>query len=95
MDKINILNKVGMLSTEDRKQPLEHGCNYFSFKTCLDLSKPIQVIPYGQATQFSVNDYANDVASFICWWTHFVQKDLNGFSGFSNVTWDIGNIKLV
>jgi hypothetical protein len=28
MDKINILNKQGMLTNTDRKEKLEHGCNW-------------------------------------------------------------------
>jgi hypothetical protein len=88
MDKINILNKVGYLTPEDRKQPLEHGCEYFTFKTCLDLSEPVKVIPYGQPEQYSIQQYSRDIASFICFWTHFVQKDLNGFSGFGGVKFE-------
>jgi hypothetical protein len=45
--RINVLNKPGMLTDEDRKQPLEHGCDHFTFKSCLDLSEPVQIIPYG------------------------------------------------
>ncbi|MEK6883340.1 MAG: hypothetical protein AABY22_27175 [Nanoarchaeota archaeon] len=90
MDKINILNKTGMLTAEDRKQPLEHGCEYFRFKTCVDLSEPIKVIPYGTpGGKYSIKWYSQDLASFICWWTHFVKKDLNGFSGFGNVKFEL------
>lgn len=85
MNKINVLNKVGLLTTEDRKEKLQHGCDYFTFESCLDLSKPIKVIPYGNAKEVSLEIYSRDVASFICWWTHFIHKDLNGFSGFSHV----------
>lgn len=91
----NILNKQGILSAEDRKEPLERGCDHFTFKTCLDLSKPIQVIPYGTRTEFSVESYSQDVASFISFWTHFVAKDLNGFSGFHSVKFELVGFKLV
>lgn len=94
MDKINILNKVGLLSNEDRKKKLEHGCEYFTFITCLDLSEPIEIIPYGNATEFSLDIYSRDIASFFCWWTHFVHKDLNGFSGFSNVNFVLKNFTI-
>lgn len=87
--KTNILNKIGMLSEEDGKQPLTHTCNYFTFNTCLDLSKPIQVIPLGNSTEFTANQYSRDLASFIAWHNHFVMKDLNGFSGFSNVKFEL------
>lgn len=95
MDKINILNKVGLLTAEDRKVRLEHGCEYFTFKTCLDLSEPIKVIPYGTLKEYPLQEYSRDVASFICWWTHFVQKDLNGFSGFHNVKWELVDFKII
>lgn len=85
INKINILNKEGMLTDEDRKQPLSHGCNSFSFESCVDLSKGIDVIPYGNSKQFSLDQYSQDIASFMCWWTTNVMKDLNGFSGFSHV----------
>lgn len=95
MDKINILNKVGMLTNEDRKMPLTHGCNYFKFQSCIDLSIGVKVIPYGNATLFSVNDYSKDLASFFCWWEHQVMKDLNGFNGFSNINFELVGFELV
>lgn len=84
--RINILNKEGFLTDEDRKEKLEHGCEYFNFYTCLDLSKPIQVVPYGydpdEVKEVTLDMYSRDVASFIIWWSYFVKRDLNGFSGF-------------
>ena len=65
MRGINILNKQGMLTEEDRKQPLEHGCNRFAFKTCIDLSEPIQVIPYGTSKKHSLQHYSQDVSAFM------------------------------
>lgn len=44
MDKINILNKPGLLSQEDRKKPLQQGCDYIEFTTCLDLSEPVKMM---------------------------------------------------
>jgi len=94
MNKINILNKVGMLTEEDRKQPLEHGCNHFTFKTCIDLSQPIKVIPYGVSKEQSFQAYSQDIASFMVWWTNFVMEDLNGFSGFSHVKFELEGFTL-
>ena len=94
MNRINILNKVGMLSDEDRKQPISHGCNYFRFESCVDLSSGVKVIPYGNRQMYSINDYSQDLASFMCWWTKFVMKDLNGFSGFSHVKFELVGFKL-
>ena len=89
MERLNILNKTGFLTDEDRKQPLTHQSNYFEFETCIDLSKGVRVIPYGNQSVFSVNDYSNDLAEFMIWWTNFVWKDLNGFSGFSHVKFEL------
>lgn len=92
----NILNKKGMLTPEDRKKPLEHGCSYFTFKSCIDLSEGVEVIPYGNPDQVSVDWYSQDVASFIAWWTKFVMCDLNGFSGFSHIKFRLhGNFELI
>jgi len=86
----NILNKQGFLTKEDRKKPLEHGCDHFTFKTCLDLSEPIKVIPYSMRDVHTIQDYSQDVARFMVWWTKNVFEDLNGFSGMH-----IANFELV
>lgn len=44
MDKINILNKPGFLTTEDRKETLQHNCDHIEFTTCLDLSEPVKMM---------------------------------------------------
>lgn len=95
MASINILNKEGYLTNEDRKQPIEHGCDYFTFKTCIDLSEPIKVIPYGNLKEYELNKYSIDIASFICWWTNFVHCDLNGFSGFNNLKFELIGFEIV
>ena len=80
-----------MLTAEDRKQKLEHGCKYFTFESCIDLSEPIKVKAYGGGgplARYSIAQYSADVAAFISWWTVMVWKDLNGFSGFSNVKFE-------
>lgn len=90
---MNILNKQGFLTIEDRKAPLIHSCNYLTFKSCLDLSTLIQIS--SSRSIVTLNDYSNDLASFFCWWTHFVQKDLNGFSGFSHVKFELIGFEVV
>ncbi len=95
MSTINILNKQGLLSEEDRKAPLVHGCEYLTFETNLDLSKPIKVTMYGAYTKISVQHYSRDLAMFFAWWSSFVMCDLNGFSGFHNVQFDLGSIEIV
>lgn len=66
-DRINILNKQGMLSDSDRKRPLTHGCSYFTFESCIDLSIGVKVIPHGNYTEYSTSQYSQDLASFISW----------------------------
>lgn len=95
LDKINILNKVGMLSKEDRKRPLTRRCEFFTFESCIDLSEGVKVIPYGNSKKYSSEVYSRDLASFISWWSYFVQKDLNGFSGFGSVNFEFVGFKLV
>ncbi len=90
MSTLNILNKKGLLSDEDRKAPLQHNCEHFKFETVLDLSEPIKVTPYGSSGgKYPLNYYSADVASFICWWTNFVMHDLNGFSGFHHIKFEL------
>ncbi len=88
MDKINILNKRGLLTSENRKEKLSHGCSYLRFESCIDLSEPVKVFQYGSSGEVTLQAYTRDIASFICWWTITVYKDLNGFSGFSNVKFE-------
>ena len=96
IEKINILNKQGMLTDEDRKQRLEHGCSYFTFESCIDLSKGVKVIPYGtKGSKYTIDQYSQDLAAFMCWWTNMVMKDLNGFSGFSHVKFDLSDFELI
>jgi hypothetical protein len=95
MDKINILNKRGFLTNEERKEKFVHGCSDFTFETCLDLTEPVKVIPYGSRKQFTVNEYSTNVAEFISYWNTFVLEDLNGFSGFSNVKFELVGFELV
>ena len=95
MDRINILNKQGMLSNSDRKQPLIHSCSHFTFESCIDLSIGVKVTPFGNYDKYSINRYSQDLASFMCWWNHFVMKDLNGFSGFSQVNFELVGFTLV
>ncbi len=93
--KVNILNKEGMLTEEDRKSAFTHPCNYVTFYTCLDLSEPVRIAPLGISKEVSVENYSRDLASFITYWKRFVMKDLNGFSGFGSVDFELDGVKLV
>lgn len=78
-----------MLTDEDRKQSISHNCECFTFESCLDLSRGIKVIPLVKDKRYPLSWYSRDLASFICWWEHFIMKDLNGFSGFHNINFKI------
>jgi len=93
MDRINILNRLGMLTDSDRKEKLVHSCNFITFETCLDLSESVRISMY--ETEISLDNYSRDIASFISWWNHFVKKDLNGFTGFHNVRFIPLNFKII
>lgn len=96
MSRINILNKQGFLSSEDRKEPLVHTCDHFTFRTCLDLSEPVLITPLGLSKTAALDKYTQDVSMFISWWMNFVFPDLNGFSGFSGVKFQFTtDVKLV
>jgi len=94
-DRINVLNKQGILTDEDRKQEFVHGCNHVTFHTNLDLSVPIKVVPYGTSGKIKIDHYSQDLASFICYWEHFIKKDLNGFTGFSHVKFELDGLEIV
>ena len=76
----NFLGGSGYLTDEQRKQSLTHG-NCLTFKTSIDASHTIEVSS-GIRKEISAEEYSEEVADFICWWTRNVLKDLNGFSGF-------------
>ena len=95
MERCNIFGRRELLTKEDRKQSLEHGCNHFRFESNIDLSNGIRVIPYGSSKVFSAEDYSKDLMIFMVWWTKNILEDLNGFSGFSNIKFEFVDFKLV
>ena len=94
MGRINILNKQGLLTDEDRKEPLVHSCHYLTFQSCLDLSEPVR-ISYGiPGSKVPIQMYTRDIADFFCWWDYFIKKDLNGFSGMSHVKFELVDFEI-
>lgn len=91
---MNILNKEGFLTAKDRKEKLQHGGDHLQFSSCIDLSDLIQVWTYGTESTVSIENYSKDLASFFSWWTENVLKDLNGFSGFSNLKFKFVNFTI-
>jgi hypothetical protein len=81
---MNFFGGKGCLTDEQRKKPLQHDCEHFTFRTCVDLSEPIRVSPFGSRTQFSLDEYSNDLSAFMVWWSMNVLPDLIGFNGFHN-----------
>lgn len=95
MDRCNIFGKRELLTKEDRKRSLVHGCHYFKFESNIDLSDGIRVIPNGSSETFSIEDYSTDLMSFMIWWSNNIYQDLNGFLGFSNIKFKFVGFKLV
>lgn len=95
MYKINILNKQGMLTDSDKKKPLFHSGQHFTFESCIDLSIGVKVTPFGNSNKYPVNYYSQDLSAFMCWWEYFVKKDLNGFSGFSHVNFELVGFTII
>lgn len=85
MSNMNLFGGKGYLTDEQRKKPFEHGCNHSTFKTNVDLSQGVEIIPYGTDGKLTLEQYSQDMASFITYWNQHVFNDLNGFSGFSHV----------
>ena len=79
--RINILKYEGYLTEEDRKKPFEHVAQHIFFKTNLDLTQDIEMTLLGNSNKISLENYTNDVMSFISYWTYFVKPGLNGFIG--------------
>jgi len=95
MRRMNILNKQGMLTDEDRKKPFVHHGHHLRFETCLDLSQGVKVKPLGSAFRISAENYSNDLMGFIAYWKDFVFEDLNGFSGFSHIKFEFSGFEIV
>ena len=93
INRINVLNKEGMLTDEDRKQPFVHGCNHCTFRTNVDLSGGVKVESYAWE-EMTIDMYSQDLAAFMVYWTSQVLKDLNGFSGFGHVKFEL-DFKLI
>lgn len=91
----NILNKDGLLTDEDIKEGYVQTYGNFTFHTCLDLSEPVKIVPLGTRTEYTLQGYSKDLSSFISNWTYFVKRDLNGFTGFYHVKFELVNFKLI
>jgi hypothetical protein len=94
MQRINILNKPGMLTPEDRKQTFTHSCEHVTFYGKLDLSGEITVTKFGTVRELSYEQYSQDLAEFMVWWTNFVLIDLNGFHGLRNTKFKLVDFAL-
>ena len=93
-----IPDKNGFYSKEDRKEPLIHNCDFFSFRTHIDLSGGVFVVPLDlednrfnlfneEAKAELATALAKDVAVFIAWWMLNIYPHLNGFSGIDTIEW--------
>ncbi len=105
IQRMNILNKFGMLTKKDRKELLIHKCSELTFTTCLDLTETVLISSFFKGSSFnlksctksvvSIETYTQNIMEFTIWWTNFVYKDLNGFNGLSNVKFKLVDIELI
>lgn len=85
----NFLGTEGYFTAEQRKMILQQGMEYFTIETNIELSAPIRVIPYGSQTEFTIDQYSRDIASFFAFWGTMVAGHLNGFSGMYHLKFEL------
>lgn len=91
MHDFNIFNRRGYLTNEERKKPLVHDCEWVRFESNIDLSEPIKVylISGAKGEKLPLVRYSRDLVTFTWWWTYNILQDLNGFSGFDNLKFEL------
>jgi hypothetical protein len=82
MSRLNILNKEGLLSKQDCKEPLIHGCQHRLSQHALTYLVSPKFRHMELVVRYPYN-YAATLHYFIDWWVYFVKSILNGFSGHS------------
>jgi hypothetical protein len=90
MKRLNFFSQEGYLTNKQRKEPLEHRCGYFTFTSCIDLSKGVTVT--GKGTQKQLTEAC---VSFGVWWGREIHRSLNGFSGTDTVSYDTSKAVLL
>lgn len=82
---------MSYLTQEERKQPISHMCNYFTFKSCADLSQGVKITAITGNPKYKENPnlIAQDVACFTCWWVLTFRENLNGFAGLDTIKWEV------
>ena len=91
---MNILNKTGLISGNDKKIPFTHIGKYLEFKSCLDLSSGVNIKPISDFEILSIEDYSKELSDFIIWFSENIKNDLNGFSGFDNIKYNLINFNI-
>lgn len=77
------------LTDKERKAPLTHVVNGdWMFKSCMDLSDPVEVIPLDPRIIDDYNSRYTAKIQFTAWWCTTIHRQLNGFPGFSTVQWN-------
>ena len=74
------------MTDEERKKPLSHYIDGFTFESCLDLSCGVKVYGWQEGYESALTQA---VADFSVWWALNFHSHLNGFSGMDTVMWKI------
>lgn len=77
---------MAYLTQKERKQKYYEIVNYFSFESCVDLSKPVKVYGYKPGLE---EQLAQEVGCFIGRWLLNIHPQLNGFPGLDTVAYEI------
>lgn len=85
---------MAYLTEDERKKTLKHICNHFEFTSCVDLLQVVKIRPLSLTTknlssEIAAKLVAADVALFTAWWMIAFHEQLNGFSGFGAIKWDL------
>lgn len=79
---------MAYLTDEQRKQPLTHYVDGYTFITRVDLSGGVKV-RYDGVLENTKERLMKAVAEFSVWWSLMYHRQLNGFSGMDCVEWNI------
>jgi len=82
---------------EEKLQPIEHVCEWFRFKSTVDLRNGVEITPIVHYSEgIEVDRLMADVATFTAWWMLWIYPEINGFSGIDTVKWKLDpNIKII
>lgn len=86
---------MALLSDKERKEPFTRSVYWLSFSSVVDLSEPVVVTMIGTRTEISGNMLAREISAFTAWHVRNILPQLNGFSGYDTIQWNLSTLKIV